>query len=110
MNKLKEEVGFTLIEMLIVLLVISVLMLIVIPNVTKHSKSIDKKGCDAYVVMLQGQVEVYKMDLGGYPTGLKDLVPNYIPSGSWENEIPQCLDGTLLSIKDGKVAKDGSGS
>lgn len=103
MNKLKEEDAFTLIEMLIVLLVISVLMLIVIPNVTKSSKSIDKKGCDAYKVTLQGQVEVYKMDTGGYPMGLVDLVPEYVPEGSWENEEPQCLDGTELSIKDGKV-------
>ena len=34
---LKNEKGFTLIEMMIVLLIISVLILITIPNVTKHS-------------------------------------------------------------------------
>ena len=110
MNKLKEEDGFTLIEMLIVLLVISVLMLIVIPNVTKSSKSIDEKGCTAYVLTLQGQVEVYKMDTGGYPTDLSDLVPIYVPEETWENKEAQCLDGTKLSITGGKVAKTGSGS
>ena len=49
MKKRLGEQGFTLIEMMIVLLIISVLILIAIPNVTKHSKSIDEKGCAAYV-------------------------------------------------------------
>lgn len=49
MKKRIGEQGFTLIEMMIVLLIISVLILIAIPNVTKHSKSIDEKGCAAYV-------------------------------------------------------------
>ena len=64
----KNEKAFTLIEMMIVLLIISVLILIAIPNVTKHSKSIDEKGCNAYVAMVQGQVEAYKMDEKKIPT------------------------------------------
>lgn len=40
---LKNNRGFTLVEMMIVLLIISVLILISIPNVTKHSASIDEK-------------------------------------------------------------------
>ena len=38
MNWVKNDKGFTLIEMMIVLLIISILILIAIPNVTKHSK------------------------------------------------------------------------
>lgn len=49
MKFLRNQKGFTLIEMMIVLLIISVLILVAIPNVTKHSKSIDTKGCDAYL-------------------------------------------------------------
>lgn len=47
--RFRNEKGFTLIEMLIVLLIISVLILVTIPNVTKHFASIDNKGCEAYV-------------------------------------------------------------
>lgn len=109
MNRLKKEDGFTLIEMLIVLLVISVLMLIAIPNVTKHSKSIDEKGCAAYVVMIQGQVEAYKMDKGGYPSTLVELVTeDYLPK-DFSDDGPQCPDGTALSYIGGKVTKTGSG-
>ena len=96
--------------MLIVLLVISVLMLIVIPNVTKSSKSIDKKGCDAFVIMIQGQVEAYKMDKGGYPDGLEEIADgDYLPKNYWKDGT-QCLDGTKLTYANGKVANDGSGS
>ena len=95
--------------MLIVLLVISVLMLIAIPNVTKHSTSIDEKGCEAYVVMIQGQVEAYKMDKGGYPDTLGDLVTEeYLPTDT-SKECLQRPDGTGLSFAGGKVTKTGSG-
>lgn len=99
MNKLKEEQAFTLIEMMIVLLIISVLILIAIPNVTKHSKSIDDKGCDAYVKMVQGQVEAYKMDKKEYPQTLNELVAE-----SYLLENPKCPDGRDLLIEGGEVA------
>lgn len=99
MKKLMKEDGFSLIEMMIVLLIISVLILVAIPNVTKHSKSIDDKGCGAYVAMVQGQVEAYKMENHKYPQGLDDLVnKDYFP------DTPKCPDGRQLSINsDGKV-------
>lgn len=103
MTKLREESGFSLIEMMIVLLIISVLILVAIPNVTKHSKSIDDKGCAAYIAMVQGQVEAYKMENHKYPNGLEDLVnKDYFP------ETPKCPDGRQLSINsNGKVSSSG---
>lgn len=75
-NKKKNlQSGFTLIEMLIVLLIISVLILITIPNVTKHFESINEKGCSAFIQMVQGQVEAYKIDFKTIPT-IQDLVDN----------------------------------
>lgn len=104
MKRIKEETGFTLIEMLIVLLIISVLVLIAIPNVTKHSKSIDEKGCEAYVKMVQGQVEAYKMDNHGYPDSLEQLTGQ---DNDYLEAVPQCPDGRGLTIDDGKVEING---
>jgi competence protein ComGC len=101
MKFIHNEKAFTLIEMMIVLLIISVLILIAIPNVTKHSKSIDQKGCDAYIKMAQGQVEAYKMDKKSLPDSIEKLITDdYLPEGA------QCPDGTLLAIEDGKVDRD----
>lgn len=100
----KDEQGFTLIEMMIVLLIITVLILIAIPNVTKHSKSIDEKGCDAYVKMVEGQVQAYKMDEKKVPS-LQDLTTKaYLP------DDPVCPDGTAISIgQDGEVSVAAAG-
>ncbi|MEG0260320.1 MAG: competence type IV pilus major pilin ComGC [Lysinibacillus sp.] len=73
MKYIKQEKGFTLVEMLIVLLIISMLILITIPNITKHFATIDDKGCSAYINMVQGQVEAYRIDTMAYPT-LEELV------------------------------------
>ena len=95
---LKNEKGFTLIEMMIVLLIITVLILIAIPNVTKHSKSIDDKGCEAYVKMVEGQVQAYKMDKKKTPTLIELSADGYLPAE------PACPNGsTLLIDKDGNV-------
>ncbi|GAB6255138.1 hypothetical protein PSKAS_06600 [Peribacillus sp. N1] len=49
LKNVMNERGFTLIEMLIVLLVISILLIITIPNITKNQSTIQSKGCEAFV-------------------------------------------------------------
>nr|WP_106779862.1 competence type IV pilus major pilin ComGC [Lysinibacillus timonensis] len=82
---LKHEKGFTLIEMMIVLLIISVLIIITIPNVTKHFATIDEKGCEAYVTMVQGQVEAYRIENNKYPTVQELIQDKYITSTNCPN-------------------------
>lgn len=65
---IKNKKGFTLVEMLVVLLIISILILITIPNVTKHFSTVDDKGCQAFVRMVQGQVEAYKLEYNQVPS------------------------------------------
>lgn len=105
---MQNEKGFTLIEMLIVLLIISILILITVPNVTKHFKTIDDKGCDAYIAMVQSQVEAYKIDHQKYPE-LSDLIKEgYLPlEGEAEKSSKpkaECPNGDPIEItKEGKV-------
>ena len=54
--------GFTLIEMLVVLLIISVLMLLFVPNLTKQKESITEKGNAAVVKVVESQMELYALD------------------------------------------------
>lgn len=69
----KNEKGFTLIEMLVVLLVISVLLIITIPNITKHQSNIQSKGCEAFVKMAQAQVQAYEIDNNRLPSNVGEL-------------------------------------
>ena len=72
MKKWLNERGFTLIEMLVVLLVISIVLLVAIPNISKHSKTINEKGCEALKQMVQGQVEAYFIETGEYQKTLRN--------------------------------------
>lgn len=90
----REQKGFTLVEMLIVLLIISVLILITIPNVTKHFASIDDKGCSAYVSMVQGQVEAYRVDKMKYPT-IEELIAEKYISG----DEAKCPSGERVIVE-----------
>ncbi|MEK5207403.1 competence type IV pilus major pilin ComGC [Psychrobacillus sp. FSL H8-0510] len=101
MRKLLENNrGFTLVEMMIVLLIISVLILISIPNVTKHSASIDEKSCQAFVKMLEGQIAAYKMDHKKIPTLVELEEGDYLP-----DKNTKCPNGDNITINSttGKV-------
>ena len=90
---MNNEEGFTLIEMMIVLLVISVLLLIALPNVTKHSSSINKKGCKAYIHMVQGQVQAFELEYRRIPTIEELKSEKYIGSGE-----AKCPSGNPIYI------------
>ncbi|RDI41162.1 competence type IV pilus major pilin ComGC [Falsibacillus pallidus] len=102
---MKNEKGFTLVEMMIVLLIISILLFITIPNITKHTASINDKGCKAFVNMVQGQVEAYYMENKSYPATVEELQgAGYLR----ENET-SCANGDEVSIgADGTVSTTGS--
>lgn len=90
---MKKEKGFTLIEMMIVLLVISILVIITIPNMTKHQGVIRSKGCDAYINMVTAQMEAYKMENEtiSAPTIDELLTEGYIPN-------KECPNGKELTV------------
>ena len=63
MKKLKtlKVKAFTLVEMLVVLLIISVLMLLFVPNLTKQKDTISKSGNAAVVKVVESQAELYEL-------------------------------------------------
>lgn len=95
----KKEKGFTLIEMLIVLAIISVLIILIVPNLTSKSEAVNEKGCDALVKVVQTQVNAYHLDHGKYPKDLNDLVGEYITSDQLT-----CPNGVELTYQNGKVS------
>lgn len=93
MKKFKNQKGFTLIEMLIVMLIITVLIAIAIPNVSKQTSAVDEKGCKAFVQMVQGQVESYRMDEKAIPTITELVTEGYLKTGE-----TNCPNGDLVNI------------
>lgn len=56
--------GFTLIEMTVVLFIVSILSLLIIPNVANMRDSIDAKGTAALADVIETQAELYNLDVG----------------------------------------------
>ena len=96
---MKNEKGFTLVEMMIVMLVISVLLIVTIPNVARHNTNINNKGCEAYVKMVEAQVQSYIMEKNKVPTKQELITDGYI------KENGGCPNGKtdVLIDSEGKV-------
>ncbi|WP_460054399.1 competence type IV pilus major pilin ComGC [Pseudolactococcus yaeyamensis] len=60
--KKKQVAGFTLIEMLVVLLIISVLILLFVPNLSKQKETVKNTGNGAVVKVVNSQAELYKLE------------------------------------------------
>lgn len=99
MKKVKKltQKGFTLIEVLLVLFIISLLLLLFIPNISSHQKNATEKNQDAFQQVLQTQVELFAIANDGLvPTSfeLLDL-----------NEEQKTEADAHFKIKNGKVEK-----
>jgi|SRR5690625_1758179 len=96
----KNEKGFTLIEMLIVLTIITVLILLVVPNLTNKNRSVHATGCEALKNTVQAQVSAYQLDNEELPDNLDTLKKaDYIT-----DEQKKCKNGDILELKEGIVS------
>ncbi|WEV60784.1 competence type IV pilus major pilin ComGC [Streptococcaceae bacterium ESL0729] len=60
----KEVAAFTLIEMLMVLLIISVLILLFVPNLSKQKDKINESGQAAVVKVVESQADLFELTSG----------------------------------------------
>lgn len=101
-KKMKHsEDGFTLIEMLLVLLVISVLIILIIPNIAAQSSNVQDTGCEAQVRMVQSQIEAYTLNEGSPPSGISSLVPEYLTTGQ-----TTCANGDNITVSNGEAQRE----
>jgi general secretion pathway protein G len=65
--------GFTLIEVLVVIVVISVLATLVAPNIFQHVGSAREATAESQIEMLGAALDAYRLDNGRYPTSAQGL-------------------------------------
>lgn len=94
-----KESGFTMVEMLIVLLIITVLLLIAIPNVVTNNGVAQNKGCDATIKLLESQAAAYAVEYNKAPSSLGEL-----QEAEYVDRIT-CPDESPLVLENGKVRK-----
>jgi general secretion pathway protein G len=97
---LGETAGFTLIEIMVVIIILGLLATLVIPNITGYTEKAKREKARADIASLEGALELFRADNGFFPTteqGLDALVikpttgripPKWMEGGYFRKGIP----------------------
>ena len=91
--------GFTLIEMTVVVCILSIILLLTVPNIQKVIRIVDDKGCKALEKVVDSAILEYKLAYDVYPDDIDDL----INAGLLDDSQSKCSNGKSVMIYDGKA-------
>jgi prepilin-type N-terminal cleavage/methylation domain-containing protein len=76
--------GFTLVELLVVVLVLSALAFIAVPRISESGTNAKVNACKTNIGLLNSQIELYYAQNGSWPADLATLTSNtsYFPDGA----------------------------
>ena len=77
----QRQAGFTLIEILVVIVVIAILATLVAPNVFRHVGSAKDATAKSQIEMLGAALDAYRLDNGSYPTTEQGLAALQVAPG-----------------------------
>ena len=125
-NKMKKQSGFTLLEVMVVVVILGVLASFVVPNLLGNKEKADQQKAITDIVALENALDMYKLDNSVYPTtdqGLDGLVTkpsspgprNYrdggyikrLPNDPWGNEYQYLSPGDNGTIDIFTLGADG---
>ena len=89
--------GFTLVELLVVVLILGALAAIAVPRISQSAQTAKINACKTNVDLINSQIELYFANTGQWPEDLDAIVGNgdYFPDGP-----PACPFGTDYSYSD----------
>ena len=98
-NKKTQQQGFTLLEVMVVIVILGVLAAMVVPNIVGNKAKADRQKVITDLTALEQALDMYKLDNGRYPTteqGLEALVtkpdtdpePRHYQPGGYIRRLP----------------------
>lgn len=96
----QRQRGFTLLEIMVVIVILGILASLVVPNLMGNKEKADHQKVVSDIVALESALDMYKLDNSRYPTteqGLQALVtkpstqpePRSYPQGGYIRRLPQ---------------------
>jgi general secretion pathway protein G len=107
---MKKNDGFTLIEIMVVVVIIGIVATVVVANIGQKPGEAKAKLTGAQIKLLKGDVELFKADHNRFPESLQELVPKYrdeIPKDCWERPFQYRVPGSRGSFDIVSLGEDG---
>ena len=84
---MQQSKGFTLVELMIVVLILGALATIAIPRIMGGATAARINACKTNIMIMNKQIELYYQNEGDWPNNFNQLTndPNYFPDGR-----PEC--------------------
>jgi len=78
---MRSKKGFTLVELMIVVLILGALAAIAIPRIMGGAQTARENACATNIDLMNSQIELYNANTGGWPATLGTVTndPNYFP-------------------------------
>ena len=91
--------GFTLLEMIVVILIIALLMLVTIPNIQKVINIVQTKGCQSQVKLVDAAILQYMVKYDEIVTSVDQL----IEEGLLDQNQSKCQNNKIIVIREGQA-------
>ena len=91
--------GFTLLEMILVVSVLSILFLLSVPSIQRVLATVDEKGCSALLKVVDAAIVQYRLETGY----LLDDVYDLIDRGYLSDSQIECTNGKKILIVSGEA-------
>lgn len=82
-----SDKGFTLIELMVVVLIIAILVAIAVPVFNIARRNARNRTCQANLRTLDGAIQTYMASYENYPVAMANLAPDFVKN------VPSCPTG-----------------